>query len=225
MLPSLVRQTVSGRDLNLGPKVAAETKMITDLNAGPSFVVSGPRGEQIVDRSVHAPHVYTAVLGGNPPFTRIEPKPLFLSPGAYVAHIAGGPDVMAFDRQIAVEPTIDWTNEREVATLDRKRGLTVRWKVHNKDSLVPIMAVNVDRMSSLAGICVCLAKGSAGSFTIPARMLANLPATADSGSDLSLGFVAIGSAAAKEPEPIHTQSIDSGYAAFVSMTGRSVQIR
>ncbi len=225
LLPSLVRQTVSGRDLNLGPKVATETKMIPDLDAGPAFLVSGPRGRQSVERSIHPPRVYTAVLGGNPPFTRIQPKPLFLSPGTYVAHIAGGADISAFDSRIKVQPPIEWTNEKEMTSLDRKSGFTVRWRVHDKSSVVPILAVNVDRTNSTVGVCVCLAKGSAGSFRIPARMLANLPVTAEAGTDLSLGFVAIGSAPANQPAPIQTPSIDSGYAAFVSMAGRSVPIR
>ncbi len=122
LLPSLVRQTVAGRDLDLGPKVAAETRTAQSLDAGAAFSLSGPNGTQQVERSIHPPHVYTALLGGNPPFTRIEPKPMFLSPGEYVAHITGGSDIGAFDARIHVGKTIEWTNEKAVSELRRRPG-------------------------------------------------------------------------------------------------------
>ncbi len=152
ILPSLVRQSVSGRDLNLGQRVEAEAHSRQSLDAGASFTVTGPKGTQRVERSVRPPHVYTAVLGGNPPFTRVEPKPLFLAPGTYEVALAGGADLATAQTAIDVQRSIDWSNEKETTALVRSRGLTVRWRAADKDSFVPIAAINVDRTDSVAGV-------------------------------------------------------------------------
>ena len=151
ILPSLVRQSVSGRDLNLGPRVEAEAHSRQSLDAGASFTVTGPKGTQ--NRTlVRPPHVYTAVLGGNPPFTRVEPKPLFLVPGTYEVALAGGTRFGSGPDAIDVQRSINWSNEKETTALVRSRGLTVRWRAADKDSFVPIAAINVDRTDSVAGL-------------------------------------------------------------------------
>jgi len=62
-----------------------------------------------------------------------------------------------------------------------------------------------------------------GTITIPPQFLRNLRQTQQTGSDLELGFVALGEAPANAPEPIRWKSIDSGYGLFVSMVGRTVR--
>ena len=223
VLPALVRQNVAGRDLNLGPRVEAEAHSRNSLDAGASFTVTGRNGVQKVERAVRPPHVYTAVLGGNPPFTRIEPKPLFLAPGRFQIALPGGADLPSTSATVDVSRSIEWMNEKQAALIARSRGITLTWRATNEHAYVPIAAVNVDRTNSVAGVCVCLAEAGSGHFTIPAQSLRNIPATPAAGSDLEMGFMAIGEAPGSAPERLDWKSIDSGFALFVSMAGRTVR--
>ena len=224
LLPGLVRQTVAGRNLDLGLKVGQESHAERDLDAGASFTVQGATGSKTVERSIHKPQVYTAVLGGNPPFTRLQSQPLFLSPGRYHLTFPGGSDIPRFDTDVQVDKSIQWTNQRQSSIVDRAQGFTVKWRAPQADSLVPIVAFNLDRSNRAASACICLVEGVRGSFRIPAGMLANIPETPGA-SELSLGFVAVGSAPGHEPQQIRAPSLDSAYAVFASMTGRTVRFR
>jgi uncharacterized protein (TIGR03437 family) len=223
VLPPIVTQTVSGRDLDLGPDIAAQTAELQDLDAGDSISISGPDGLRTAERSQKRPQVYSALLGGNPPFSRIPATPLFLKPGNYTIAIPGGKDVAATDIVITPPGMVEWRNEESVALLDRSVGVDVEWTMPAGFQAL-IVASNVVRHSSLAGLAVCIPPDGAKRFHVPAYALANLPSSPGGDSDLSLGFLGIAAIPAA-PQTFAARGVDRGSASFVSLAGRSVIVK
>jgi len=63
--------------------------------------------------------------------------------------------------------------------------VTIRWRVaggrHDEAGghLIAILASNLDQITTAAGSALCVADAAASEFTIPARMLGNIPASRD----------------------------------------------
>lgn len=143
------------------------------LDAGDTIQVKGAGGERSLQRS------RGAVLGGTTPLPQAQSnrRPLFLKPGDYVFSVPGGRDVNSFDTTVRVSRPIEWTNRDRLDTVERQRGVTLKWRAARPDGLVLITAINSDEESGGVGMCSCVEYASKGSFYVPPDALANIPPT------------------------------------------------
>ena len=72
-----------------------------------------------------------------------------------------------------------WIDREQTKVIDRARGVTVHWIPGSPDELMFLIARNVDQITTALGVCVCSMKASAGQFTVPPSVLANIPASQD----------------------------------------------
>jgi uncharacterized protein (TIGR03437 family) len=204
-----------------GPLVLPET---TRLDAGGALTVRGPRGAQRLEPDAKRAGSFTALLGGNPPARRKIDKPPYLEPGRYVIEGKGGPDVGPFRVEAQARRGIEWINKKDSGVVVRSAGITIVWKNAGREEVVMIAAMNDDPITAAAGLCLCVTRGDRGRFTIPAEMLANIPATADV-QDLPVSLLLVGSLPARSPREIRARGLDGGVAFFMSIDGGSVIYR
>ncbi len=149
------------------------------LDAGPHLLLA--RGEQsrTLPRIPGAPGLYKVHLGTNDAAFRGRALPLFLDPENLLLSSGGGKDIGAFRLNFHGPAPIEWTDREQHAFVDRKTPLTVHWPAETTNRIVLILATNVDQITTAVGTCLCTARASAGSFTIPAALLGNIPVTMD----------------------------------------------
>jgi uncharacterized protein (TIGR03437 family) len=192
------------------------------LDAGAGVTVRGADGERKFNRS------QPSVLGGTTPLPQAQSKrfPLFLSPGDYTISTAGGRDVGPFSSTVHVTAPIDWTNRDGIGTVDRERGVTVKWRAARPDGWVLITAINSDEESGGVGVCSCIEHASAGSFQVPPDALANIPPTPAEPQGLPTNTLLI----AELPGDDTTRTTSSGgiehvVAFFASVSAKTVSFR
>ena len=76
----------------------------------------------------------------------------------------------------------------------------------------------------LLWLAICRPEPEATGFTVPARVLANMPATDLSPSAMSLGFAGVIGIPA-DPRPVKVPGTDQAEALFLSLSGRSVIVQ
>ena len=194
------------------------------LDAGGTLIVRGPRGVRTLAPDAKRAGSFTALLGGNPPARRKIDKPPYLEPGRYIIEGRGGPDLGPFRVQARARRGIEWINKKDTGVVERSAGITILWKNAGRDDIVVIAAMNDDPITAAAGLCLCVARGEQGRFTIPPEMLANIPATAEV-QDLPVSLLLVGSLPARPPREIHARGLDTGVAFFMSIDGASVIYR
>jgi uncharacterized protein (TIGR03437 family) len=194
------------------------------LDAGEALTVAGPAGAQRVNRDTRQHDYYAAFLGGMPPFSHQQPKPLYLRPGAYTVSAPGGADLGPFTAKVDVSRAIEWKNRAKIAEVAREAGVTVEWKAANNDDAVLVMAANADRFSGDSAVCLCMAAARDGQFHIPAMALGNLPPTLDD-DDLSGSYLLLTEIPVHPPARIEAHGLDSAFAAFVSASARLVKYK
>jgi hypothetical protein len=120
-----------------------------------------------------------------------------LAAGTYTL-TGGGADVGAFSAQVTLPGDFSWTNENSVPNpIPRSSPLTVTW-TGNAGGLVEILGAALTRTAG-SGIgstysvlaFTCTAQATAGSFTIPATILRQLPAVSGSALDNSFGILSV----------------------------------
>jgi hypothetical protein len=116
-------------------------------------------------------------LGNGGPGVRPGMPGLFLGPEEIIIHGAGGHDVPAFTVRLPPPPAFQWIDRDQIKSIDRSRGVTVHWQAAAPSDLILIAAANVDQLTTASATCICAARPSAGSFEIPAALLANFPAS------------------------------------------------
>jgi hypothetical protein len=206
-----------------GPFRSLTLPFFPGLDAGEFFALEGPKGARRIGRDSRRPNTYTALLGGNPPLPTVRESPLYLDPGVYEISGTGGQDVGRFHASVRVDRPVRWTNRARTNVVDRARGVTLRWKAH-PDQIVAVMAMNAEEGTGAGAFCLCLAPAAAGRFTIPPRILANVPGTAGF-QQAPVSFLAIAALPGRAPVPFHTEGLDAGFPLFVSLVGRTVVYR
>jgi uncharacterized protein (TIGR03437 family) len=182
------------------------------------ITVSGPGGSKSVTKGPRGPFTYWRGLGGLSPGRAKPPDPLFLSPGSYTITGRGDPDIGSFRAQATVPAPLEWSNQSQIETIDRGKGVAVAWNGAGPGDLVIVIAANMDQVTGAAGICVCVATGSARLFAIPADRLTNLPpSTGEGGLPLNVLLLA----------RIPAQITSNGRvpAAYASLDSRTVDFR
>jgi hypothetical protein len=184
------------------------------LNAGTSLTVAN--GTSVPDTTSG----YEQLLGGSDPtyFT----APLFFNPpNSAVVSGLGGADVGAFSVSIPTALPLQWTNQSSLQTVSRSQPLTVTWTAPGSSSgTVLIAGGNFDTPNRASAVFVCTAAASAGSFTVPAWAMANVPAT---GSAVSAnGTIFLGLAPLNAPTAFTASGLKAGFAFYQSWISQSV---
>ena len=206
-------RTISWDDLN--ELIALRNLVPPD---GGWLTVSGPEESKSVTKGPRGPFTYWRGLGGFSPGRGKAPEPLFLTPGDYTITGRGDPDIGSFRAQVTVPAPLEWTNQKQIDTIDRSKGVAVTCSGVGPSELVIVIASNMDQVTGATGICACVAPGNSGRFTIPREMLANVPpSTAEGGLPLNLLMLA--------RIPAQITSAGRVRAAFASLDSRTVDFR
>jgi uncharacterized protein (TIGR03437 family) len=206
-------RTLSTAELNEWLK--ARTVNYTD--AGP-VDISGPRGTKGIVRRPRGPFGYWNTLGGGIPGPRRRLDPLFLEPGTYRIRSVTVKDLPEFHTETTVPPAVEWTNLADAAKIDRRRDFTFTWKSAAAEDRILVAITNLDQATGAFGLAMCVSPGDAGRFTVPARMMANLPAVTGAGQfPLNLALIA--------HLPAQPPSSSAVRAAYASLEARTVDLR
>jgi uncharacterized protein (TIGR03437 family) len=148
-----------------------------ELDAGPMLNLTGPLGMLQVGG------------GGGEDYSMGIEDP-FVEPGQYTLdNGGGGADIGSFQAALTIpDSQFTWTNKQSIQTVRRTEDLTVTWSGGDPDKeFVAIVGWSAwDRDGGdVVSVFVCAERPSAGSFTVPAWVLANLPVSSVSeGEDL-----------------------------------------
>jgi hypothetical protein len=154
------------------------------LDAGPQVTYNGPNGNQAALRQSLQASGFT-YDAPNVPNT-------YLAAGRYTLAAPGGADVGAFTSTLDIVPDLVVTNNPDdFKVLDRANGVTLRWTGGEPYSILSISGSSVVSQSQAAAF-VCIVSTSAGQFTVPSSVLAQLPASATLGAG-GFSFVTRGS--------------------------------
>jgi uncharacterized protein (TIGR03437 family) len=149
--------------------------------------------------------------------------PLFLDPGTFAIDGEGGKDVGPFHAMAAGPPLLEWTNRDATAVVDRTKPLLIKWRA-SADGVVIVLVTNVDQITTAIGTSLCAARASDGSLTMPAMMLANVPASYDMpGIPYDQLFTTL--IPAKASASMAAPGLDGGVILSIYAAGRYVQIR
>lgn len=204
----------------VGTGTVSSGSSIMVLNAGPRFTFTGPNG---TDSFPFQP----APLGGYAGTLAASTGMGFFprNGGLFtISNGSGGPDLGGFSVSVNVPPPLVWSNVSTMPFIDRTKPLTLAWSGGNPSGYVTISGgASVPYGSGSVGASFhCSAPVSARQFTIPASVLAALPAESAGtasvrGPDVSIedeaDFVFV------------VPGLDGGYLRFVSVTNLDVAIQ
>jgi hypothetical protein len=191
------------------------------LGAGSSLTLTNGAESRSIPQDGGTYGYYREQLGNSDTRRR---RPPFLEPGDLTLSGAGGPDVGPFSLKTRTAEPFEWIDREAISQVDRDRPLTMHWSGLAGDRTVLILATNVDQITTAIGTTLCAARATAGQFTIPAAMLANLPASKDmAGVPYDQLFVI--SMPMKTVPVIQARGIDGGAIVSVYAIGRFVEYR
>jgi hypothetical protein len=150
-------------------------------------------------------------LGGGLPAAGIPQTPDFLIPGSFrVDNSTGGSSVGAFTANLTIpSSTATWTNQASINTVTRSQNLTVTWTGGGASDLVAILGSSADPSVGAGAGIFCVERASAGTFTIPAYLLSNLPASGLS-NGVRVGWLTFGTTLTS-PTRFTAPGLDLGY--------------
>ena len=185
------------------------------LKAGSALGVSGPKGTKQIPLRNPALTSFKTTLGGS-----AANMPDYLDPGDYVVNNgSGGVDVPGFRANLRIPAGLVWTNRDAIRSIQRATGLTLTWSAADPESeLVTIAGVSVRTDSKVRASFICSELASAGRFTVPAGVLASLPASSPSSgvvTEPSTGMLMLG---ASRPSRFTPAGIDIGIISYSTGT-------
>ncbi|BDC52237.1 hypothetical protein F183_A45520 [Bryobacterales bacterium F-183] len=196
-----------------------ETRM-QPLKTG-NLTLNGPKGPRDLGR---ANGDFAVELGQGfsiplPPGVPAPPSSLYLEPGTYRYAATAGEDVGAFNVEFQYNPAI-WNNSNTISTVDRSKDLPITWTGGGANDLVVITgssAVESDDVE-YSRTFICVAKASAGSFTVPSYILRQLPeGPVDRGM---LGVLSV-----SEPKSFTAQGLDTANVSTMRMALQQASYR
>jgi uncharacterized protein (TIGR03437 family) len=192
------------------------------LDAGARLILSRAGETRSIPQGVEGQGKYFSRLGTRGyDVRRRDPLP-FLEPGEFTLRGAGGKEVGPFSTPFSVPAPFEWLDREQTRVVDRSRGVTIHWKDGKPEQMMVILARNIDQITTAIGMCVCTASGAAGQFTIPAPLLANVPATQDV-AGVPYDALVIGSLTLRPG--IKASGLDGGFGAYFYAVGRFVEYR
>jgi uncharacterized protein (TIGR03437 family) len=145
------------------------------LDAGPLLNVSSAKGKMTL--ALSSKGSYTARLGGGGGGGR----PPYLFPGVYtIDNGGGGADVGPFSVSITIPTTVVWSNPPSLlGVVPRSQDLQITWSGGGPNDVVAIFGFSSSPAvpNGIVGEFLCTANASDGQLTVPADVMANIPAT------------------------------------------------
>lgn len=148
------------------------------LDAGPQFNLTRAGESRAIRRDNNVAGYYHARLGQAGAGASRRAPPLFLDPGELTLTGSGGKDVGGFNVRVPAPVPFEWTDRDSLTVIDRRRPLVLHWRPIPAGRIM-ILATNVDQITTAMGMCLCVAEGGAGRFTVPPAVLANVPLSRD----------------------------------------------
>jgi uncharacterized protein (TIGR03437 family) len=196
----------------------------TGLDAGPRLTVAGGRLRLPISAVPGAPGVYRRLLGEQRGGRPGRGGPLFLEPGDFVVAGPGGAAIGPFAVPAPAPEPLVWENRDSIGTVDRRLGVTLRWRPSPEESVVLIGLTSIDPSATAWGACYCAAAGAAGVFTIPPAALANLPASQPAPTipppSLWLSYLPL-----RNQRPLKASGLDNGLVISLFTQMLEVQVR
>jgi uncharacterized protein (TIGR03437 family) len=162
-------------DLVNGDSLPGSLPPATSLDLGPPFLLTGPNGSRMLTSTFVGP-VRAGYLGGQIT-NNILSDTLYLNPGSYSVTGFGGANVGAFMASFAIPEPLTWTNQTQLVIVNRAQPLPLAWSGGSSGDMNFIVGVGEDLPTNSSAVFVCVVPPGATSFTVPADMLSNLPAT------------------------------------------------
>lgn len=198
---------------NLGDDSFPDPSQPEALNAGEVINVNGPHG--IKKMAAVQPGTYNGQFGGDGALDFAgeggDSDPVFLDPGLYtIDNGSGSSQVGPFRGSINVATPVTWVNADQLTNIDRSEPLTIKWTGGNPASeFIVIAGISVNSVADVGRAFVCTEKADAGTFTVPAHVLASLPAA--TASDLFSGLLWIGNVSFLQQNKFVTSGLSAGY--------------
>lgn len=155
----------------------AVTASSPTLDAGTQLSIATPGGTVNAGKLPGYPQAYVGIVGVG---TSLPPS--------YTISVNGGLDVGPFAVTLTLPQPVTWINRAQAGGIVRASGFTVTWDAGGTDPVVIAGASRNTPVDSSAGF-VCLAAAADGGFTVPAHVLANLPASDAAGRNRAAVFV------------------------------------
>ena len=200
------------------------TSLGTLLDAGPQLnLATGSSTATAPTPASGTLPIYRATLGGN---TSVFAAGLFFNPPAAVTVSAPGEasGVGAFQTSVPTAAAIQWTNQSSLsaATLDPTQPLTATWTATGAaGGTVVIAGGNFDALNDASTMFLCAASAAAGTFTVPALMQTNIPATRITDSTPN-GSLFLGLLPLNSPTTFSASGLSAGYAAYTPWVVQNV---
>src|SRR5579872_535598 len=139
-----------------------------NLDAGPQLTSNGPNGTQLALR-LNGLGVGFTYSASNVPNT-------YLAAGQYALSGPGGADVGAFSGNLNTVADLVVTNPSNFSLINRSGGVTVNWTGGEQSNLVFISgsSATLNGATITGNAFICSQNVSAGQFTVPASILAQL---------------------------------------------------
>jgi uncharacterized protein (TIGR03437 family) len=217
---SCTTYSVSGYNPGDVPSLTGVAPTGKGLNAGNLTVVPVSGASQSI-RAGLVSGFFTGFLGGAIPAIPQIPNSLFLNAGNFTLSASGGADIPAFNVPFAMPPTFTWTNRDNLSSVTRSQPLTLSWTGVGSNSTVFIAGGGVDIPNNASTEFVCVTPPGSSSFTVPAAVLANIPAQHTRPSQ-SLGVIYIGEMPLSSPTTFTVSGIASGQLLPAQVLGKSV---
>jgi uncharacterized protein (TIGR03437 family) len=238
-LPPAGSCKATNRSLDLGSAMGTggsslDPSLSKMLDAGASLAVTGPKGSGTISQ-ISSASPYVGALGGSlaagssvsVDSSQMEP---FLDTGPFTIKGTGGADVGAFSVTVNESPAITWTNETQIAAIDRSQPLTLTWTGGDQTATMLVIGASSDPNTLLSGGFSCLVPVSAGTFTVPPNVLADLvpvnptaPVSGDASSQL--GVLGLMPLPMTNPQKFTATGLDTAYVFQSTMLLESVQVK
>jgi hypothetical protein len=167
--------------------------IVMNLDAGEAINVKGSGGSKQLPKTRTGG--YAGALGSSFSVPGVPPmNSLFLNPGTFtVDNGSGGPDVPAFTGTVTQPPVIAFENVDQLASIDRSRGVTVRWSGGDPNGFVTVVGTSFNSTGpvGVAGIYACSERISAGQIVVPPFVTMNLPVTASRAPAPPIGTISL----------------------------------
>ncbi|MCX6621702.1 MAG: hypothetical protein NTY38_11630, partial [Acidobacteria bacterium] len=159
----------------------------------------------------------TGLGGGIPGFSE-DNGPEYLVPGSYqVDNGPGNGNVGSFQATLDLPAAVNWTNPDAFTSVARSSDLTFTWEGGNPDKeYVVIAGISNNQAKGVVAQFTCTERVSAGQFTVPAVVVANLPesgtlGTAPDGSPVPSALFGVGTSPIQERARFTAGGIDAAF--------------
>jgi uncharacterized protein (TIGR03437 family) len=174
------------------------------LDAG-SVTISGAKGSKSAQSGTY-PGMLGFPLAGSVPLLPLT-NATFLDPGVFSLALGGGADITAATASLTVPAPFTWTNRDQISPVVRTSALTLNWSGGDPNASAFIAGGGADLPTNSTSAFLCIAPAGATSFTVPADILANIPATRARPIQ-SKGFIYVGQWNIANPTKVPSAGLD-----------------